>query len=150
MFSGDGQRDETLKSADWFAVDRFATAIFRADRFRKTGADRYVARGTLKMKDVTVPISLPFTLRITGDRATMQGIATVDRTAYKIGQGDYAATDEIPAAVKVAVTLNATRPMPACVGPITSAGAVSRWPSTRSNTCRKLAITPRTALTTTV
>ncbi|MES2056602.1 MAG: cytochrome b/b6 domain-containing protein [Pseudomonadota bacterium] len=109
VFSGDGQRDETLKSDDWFSAGSFANATFKASRFRKTGTDRYVASGTLRIKSVTLPISLPFTLKITGKKAEMQGTATIDRTAYQIGKGDYAATDEIPAAVKVVVKINATR-----------------------------------------
>ena len=109
VFSGDDQRDETLKSADWFSVASFATATFSASKFRKVGADRYVANGTLKLKGVSLPIALPFTLRIKGDAATMQGSATLDRTAYKIGEGDYASTSEIPADVTVDVVIKATR-----------------------------------------
>lgn len=108
-FTGDAQRDETLKSADWFSIGAHATATFKADRFRKVGTDRYVAAGTLRLKGVTLPISLPFTLRIDGDKATMRGSATIDRTAYKIGEGDYASTSEIPAAVKLDVAVQATR-----------------------------------------
>lgn len=109
VFSGDAQRDDTLKSEDWFAVSRHDTAIFKADRFRKTGADSYVATGSLRMKGLTLPLSLPFTLTITGDKAVMRGSASIDRTAYKIGEGDFSATDEIPAAVRVDVAVNARR-----------------------------------------
>jgi len=109
IFSGDAQRDETLKSADWFDTGSHALATFTADRFRKTGPGRYVADGTLSIKGVSLPLSLPFTLDIKGDRATMRGTATVDRTAYKIGQGMFEATGEVPAAVKVDVAVIATR-----------------------------------------
>lgn len=108
-FTGDAQRDETLKSADWFSIGAYAGATFKADRFRKVGTDRYVATGTLRLKGVTLPISLPFTLRIDGDRATMRGNATIDRIAYKIGEGEYASTTEIPAAVKLDIAVEATR-----------------------------------------
>lgn len=109
VFSGDGQRDETLKSADWFAPGSFANAVFKASDFRQTSAGHYVARGSLSIKGVTMPLTLPFTLTITGDKAVMTGSAVVDRIAYKIGEGEYAATDEIPAAVKVDVQIQATR-----------------------------------------
>lgn len=107
--TGDGQRDETLKSSDWFSVGSHATAIFKADRFRKTGSDRYVASGTLRLKGVTLPISLPFTLQIRGDEAVMRGNAVVDRIAYKIGEGDFASTSDIPAAVQVEIAVQAKR-----------------------------------------
>ena len=109
VFSGDTQRDETLKSADWFDTGAHGLATFTADRFRKTGPGAYIANGTLRLKGVSLPLSLPFTLDIKGDRATMRGTATVNRTAYKIGQGAFEATDEVPAAVRVDVAVNATR-----------------------------------------
>lgn len=109
VFSGDDQRDETLKSGEWFATGAHGTAIFRASRFRKTGANSYVVSGTLTLKGMTLPIALPFTLKFADDRATMQGTATVDRTAYKIGEGEYASTSEIPANVMVSVRINAIR-----------------------------------------
>jgi len=109
VFSGDAQRDETLKSADWFDTGSYSLATFTADRFRKTGPGRYVATGTLGIKGVTLPLSLPFTLDIQGDRARMRGTATVDRTAYGIGKGMFEATSEIPAAVSIEVAVNATR-----------------------------------------
>ena len=48
--TGDVQRDETMKSADWFAAASFGNAIFNANRFRKVGDDRYIATGTLTIK----------------------------------------------------------------------------------------------------
>ena len=107
--SGDGERDETLKGGDFFAIQANRNAVFRAERFRKTGADRYVAQGTLRLKGVTAPLSLPFTLRIDGDNATMQGSATIDRLAYKIGEGEFSSTAEIPAAVGLEIALKARR-----------------------------------------
>ena len=107
--SGDGERDETLKGGDFFAVQANRNAVFRADRFRKTGTDRYVADGTLRLKGVTTPLSLPFTLRIDGDNATMQGSATIDRLAWKIGEGEFSSTAEIPAAVGLEIALKARR-----------------------------------------
>jgi len=109
VFSGDAQRDETLKSEDWFGVASHAKSVFRADRFRRLGEGRYRATGTLTLKGVTLPIAFPFTLKIDGDRATMRGTATLDRTAYKIGAGDYAATTDIPAAVTVDIAVDARR-----------------------------------------
>ena len=107
--TGDAQRDETLRSSDWFSAAAFGTAVFRAKRFRHVDGDRYVASGTLTIKGTTLPTTLPFTLKITGDKADMRGTATVDRIAYKIGEGDYAGTGEIPAAVRVEVAVRATR-----------------------------------------
>ena len=109
VFSGDSQRDDALKGDDWFATGANRNAVFRASRFRKTGTDRYVASGTLRIKGMTAPISVPFTLRIAGDEATMRGSATIDRLSYKIGEGEYASTAEIPASVNVDIVVKARR-----------------------------------------
>jgi polyisoprenoid-binding protein YceI len=107
VFSGDSSRDATLKGSEWFAVESNRNAVFRADRFRRTGVDTYVAQGSLRMKGVTAPLSIPFKLKITGDRAAMEGSATIDRLAYKIGEGEFSSTAEIPAAVAIDIVVKA-------------------------------------------
>ena len=109
VFSGDSQRDDALKGDEWFATGPNRNAVFRASRFRKTGTDRYVATGTLRMKGVTAPVSVSFSLRISGDYATMQGNTTINRLTYKIGEGEYASTAEIPASVNVDIMVKARR-----------------------------------------
>jgi len=109
IFSGDDQRDDTLKSADWFNSSSFAVSTFKAERFRKIGKDSYVASGELRLKGITSPLNLNFTLQIKGNSATMKGRATIDRLAYKIGEGDFSTTNEIPATVGVNVQVTATR-----------------------------------------
>ncbi|WP_304179812.1 YceI family protein [Phenylobacterium aquaticum] len=107
--TGDAQRDDSLPSADWFDAATHPKATFIADRFEKTGEDRYVAKGKLTLRGVTKPLSLPFRLKIDGDKARMSGVTTLDRTAFGVGQGEWQATDQIPAGVKVSVKLTATR-----------------------------------------
>lgn len=109
VFSGDSQRDATLKGDDWFAVASRGRAVFQAKKFRKAGADRYVANGTLQLKGITLPIEVGFTLKIAGNVATMHGSATLNRLAYKIGEGEYSSTSEIPAAVKIDLAVKARR-----------------------------------------
>ncbi|MCI3181296.1 cytochrome b [Caulobacter sp. CCUG 60055] len=107
--TGDSQRDSTLPTEDWFDAAGHPKATFTAKTFRKTGPDRYEARGTLSLRGVSRPAALPFTLKIDGDKARMTGVTTLDRTAFGVGQGEWKATDQIPAAVKVSVSLTATR-----------------------------------------
>jgi cytochrome b561/polyisoprenoid-binding protein YceI len=107
--SGDAQRDQSLTSPDWFDAGPNPKAIFTADRFEKTGEDRYVAHGKLTLRGKTRPLDLPFKLKIDGDKARMSGVTTLDRTAFGVGQGEWQATDQIPANVKVGIQLTATR-----------------------------------------
>ena len=109
VFSGDAQRGETLKSADWFATATGSTATWTATRFRRIGSDRFVADGSLTLKGVTLPVPVTFTLTIAGDAATMRGSATIDRTVFRIGEGEFSSTAEIPAAVALDLAVTAKR-----------------------------------------
>ena len=108
--TGDGQRDDSLKSSDFFNVTARPNAIFTARDIRHIDGDRYEARGTLDLRGVSKPVTLRFTLRIEGNKARVAGTARIDRTAFGVGQGEWAATDAIAAGVDVDFSFSATRP----------------------------------------
>lgn len=105
--TGDAQRDATLPSPDWFDAADHPRAVFTATRFARTGPDRYLAHGVLQLRGVSRPQDLAFRLAIDGDKARANGSATLDRTAFGVGQGDFAATDQIPGKVSVTFALTA-------------------------------------------
>lgn len=107
--TGDAQRDESLPSGDFFDTAEHPKATFAATKFRQTGEGKYVADGTLDLRGVKKPLSLPFSLKIDGDTATARGVTTLDRTTFGVGQGEWASTDEIAAKVKVSFQLTAKR-----------------------------------------
>ncbi|TAL29838.1 MAG: cytochrome B [Phenylobacterium sp.] len=107
--TGDDQRDASLPAPDWFDTASHPKATFTATRFEKTGEGRYVARGNLSLRGVSRPLSLPFRLTIDGDRATVAGVTSLDRTAFGVGQGEWASSDQIPAKVSVRIDLKAVR-----------------------------------------
>jgi cytochrome b561/polyisoprenoid-binding protein YceI len=107
--TGDDQRDSSLPSDDFFAASAHPKATFTASKFRKTGEGRFVADGTLDLRGVKKPVSLPFTLKIDGDTATARGVTTLDRTAFGVGQGEWASTDQIGGKVKVSFAITAKR-----------------------------------------
>ncbi|WP_293900842.1 YceI family protein [Phenylobacterium sp.] len=107
--TGDEQRDASLPSGDWFDTASHPKATFTATRFSKTGEGRFVAHGTLSLRGVSRPLNLPFRLKITGDRAEVSGVTSLDRTAFGVGQGEWKSTDQIPAKVTVTIALKAKR-----------------------------------------
>jgi cytochrome b561/polyisoprenoid-binding protein YceI len=110
--TGDAQRDQTLPASDWFDTASHPKAVFTAERFERTGEGRYVAKGMLKLRGVSKPLSLPFRLTIDGDSASVRGVTSLDRTAFGVGQGEWTSTDQIPAKVTVRVDLKARRMSP--------------------------------------
>ena len=107
--TGDEQRDAALPGSDFFDATSHPEAIFVANRFEATGPDRYIARGRLTLRGLTRPVNMAFRLKIVGDVAQMSAITTLDRTAFGVGQGEWQATDQIPAKVSVKVQLVARR-----------------------------------------
>jgi cytochrome b561/polyisoprenoid-binding protein YceI len=107
--TGDDQRDSSLPSGDFFDTASHPKATFTASKFRKTGEGKFVADGTLDLRGVKKPLSLPFTLKIDGDTATARGVTTLDRTAFGVGQGEWASTDQIGGKVKVSFAITAKK-----------------------------------------
>jgi polyisoprenoid-binding protein YceI len=106
--SGDSTVDGALPEADWFAVKTSPTARFASTAITRT-ATGFLARGSLTIRGRSVPVELPFTLAIAGDRAVMQGNARLDRRAWQIGLESDATADYVAFAVPVAIKVSARR-----------------------------------------
>ena len=98
-----------LQSEQWLNWDQFATAVFRTASMRHLSGDNYEARGTLTLKGHAVPVTLPFTLTITGAHASMSGHLTLNRTHADIGNRDVEGTQHVLPAIQVNVHVEATR-----------------------------------------
>lgn len=107
--TGDSQRDEALPTSDWFDTGKFPRATFVTTSFRSLGANRYQAAGNLTIRGVTKPIVLPFTLAITGDQARMNASIAINRTAFGVGQGQFASAETVPLNVAVDIAITARR-----------------------------------------
>ncbi|WP_140719087.1 YceI family protein [Pseudomonas sp. Hp2] len=93
--SGNSDRDSTLQGPDFFDVAKFATAHYRADKFRALGGNQYAADGTLELRGVAKPVTLTFTWT-PGAQPVLSGKATVNRLDFGVGGGDWADTKTIP------------------------------------------------------
>lgn len=78
-------RDNDLRSANFFEVEKYPEATFKSRRIEKRG-DQWVAIGDLTIKDVTKEVELPFDFnKITTPRGPIVG-ATI---SIKINRKDY-------------------------------------------------------------
>lgn len=61
VHSGDGQRDDHLKSPDFFDVESHPTGVFRSTSVTWNGDSTGTIEGTLQIKDVEHPVTLETT-----------------------------------------------------------------------------------------
>ncbi|WP_294611357.1 cytochrome b/b6 domain-containing protein [uncultured Roseovarius sp.] len=80
-----GSVTKQAMGADYFNVSDFPTAQFSADLIDTDQG--HVARGTLTIRDQSVPVEMPFDLAIEGNTATVSGGVSVDRRAFGLGTG---------------------------------------------------------------
>jgi polyisoprenoid-binding protein YceI len=106
--SGTKEANDNLSGSDWFDVRRFPTARYETSSIRSLGGGRYIADGLLTVKGVAYRLALPFTLRISGNVATMTGQATLDRTTIKIGLESDSAAEWVARETVVNVSVVAT------------------------------------------
>jgi len=105
--TGDKDRDQALPTADWFSARAFPTATFVSRGFKDLGGGKYLAIGDLRLRGVSRPVNLPFTLVIAGDTAKATGSAVIDRTAFGVGQGQWRTGSVVGTQVTVLVNLTA-------------------------------------------
>lgn len=114
--TGDSERDQILRSADLFDVERWPEAHFKTTSITRQEGNRYLAEAVLTIRDQTRQIPFPFTLEISeksGDegRAVFRLTAEVPlrRLDFGVGKGDWAETTWISNEVSVQVDVQAQR-----------------------------------------
>ncbi|AWD23253.1 cytochrome b/b6 domain-containing protein [Fuscovulum blasticum] len=106
-----GAVTDQAKGADFFDVAQHPTATFTADIARTADGQTengHTATGTLTLRGVEHPVTLPFTLTLDGDTATMSGETTLDRRDFGMGAG-YKDESQVGFSVTVSVKLTARK-----------------------------------------
>ena len=98
------ERDQMLRSSEFFDSAKLPEARFIATRFRALGGNRYAADGALSLHGVSKPVTLTFSWT-PGAKAVLAGEATLKRLDFGVGTGDWADTDLLPNEVKVRTRL---------------------------------------------
>lgn len=72
--------EKHLRGNDFFAVERFPTAVFELDK-----VERGQATGRLTLRGITKPLRFPLTVAAAANgELRLQGVATVDRTQFDV------------------------------------------------------------------
>jgi polyisoprenoid-binding protein YceI len=106
------ERDDTLKTSDFFDVKKSATARFTATQFQALPNGKYLAKGQLSLRGISKPVNLQFSWQ-QNSSALLIGEATVNRLDYNVGIGDWKDISLLPNAVKISTKLVLIRKAPA-------------------------------------
>lgn len=103
--TGDGNRDQSLPTADFFDTARYPTAHFTTQAFHRNADGSVVAEGQLELKGHRHPVRLAVRFQPTAEGAILDVGTRVQRLDYGIGSGDYADTSVIANAVDISAHL---------------------------------------------
>jgi polyisoprenoid-binding protein YceI len=83
--SGIELRDESLRSADFFEVEKYPSISFISEEITKEG-NTYFAKGQLTIKDVSKRINIPFYINKEGNtKMILIGKFTINRLDFNVG-----------------------------------------------------------------
>jgi polyisoprenoid-binding protein YceI len=102
---GDPEYNKEVLKSDWFNAAKFAQATFVAQSVRVVSADRLEASGTLTIKGKAQPVVVPVAVKQTGATRSFSGELPIKRLMYKIGEGEWSATDMVADDVKIKFTV---------------------------------------------
>jgi polyisoprenoid-binding protein YceI len=79
------ERDDTLKTPDFFNTAKYPQAHFVTQSFGKGADGGLEAKGTLTIRDQTKPVTLKVKLAATGDSATLDVDTVLNRMDFGLG-----------------------------------------------------------------
>lgn len=101
---------DTLIATEWFDVKQFPQAVFTSTSIKKLNEKTYEAMGELTIRGKTLPTVIQFEQEgLTAAQAKVRGHAALERNAFGVGQGEWAATNEIKNEVTVDFVLTAIK-----------------------------------------
>lgn len=83
------KRDEHLRGADFFDVEKYPTLTFRSTRVSALGEDRYSVTGDLTAHGVTRPVTVQATIKGPVDTSKDGKLSIAFRTTFKINRIDF-------------------------------------------------------------
>ncbi len=108
-FSNDQERDDTIRSEEFFDVEQFPSASYQADAFSASD-DGFVSQGQLSIKGIGALVPLEFTVtNLEQGGQLLIGKAELDRFTWNIGTGQWLDTTWVGQQVIVEVRVE-TKP----------------------------------------
>lgn len=111
------KRDNDLLSGNFFDADKYPVMTFNSTSIKHLKGEQYSVEGTMTVKDVSRPVTVPFTFwgskphpfnpkqLVAGFEARM----TIDRLEYHVGGGKFLKMGVVGKDVDVLITIEAAR-----------------------------------------
>lgn len=85
--TGSEEANDEVVGKPWFNAKAFPSAGFVSTGVKALGGNRYEATGKLTIKGKTLDVTAPFTFQANGTRGLFDGVFTIKRLDYNIGEG---------------------------------------------------------------
>lgn len=100
--AGNEDVQKNIVLPEWLSANAFPKATFKSKKINRTPfTDNYFADGDLTLKGNTMPVTLNFILKQTGNTSIANGYVTLKRNDFGVGQGEWAKDDVIKNEVRV-------------------------------------------------
>ncbi len=96
-------RDETLRGAEFFDTGAHPKAVYESTGDCVAAAAKFTCPGNLTLRGVTKPVAL--TIAPTADGSHIEGTATLDRSQFGVGSGEWADPETIANVIAIRFNL---------------------------------------------
>ncbi len=99
--TGSDEANTEVKAKQWFNTQAFPSAGFVSTGVKALGSNRYEATGKLTLKGKTLDVVAPFTFQANGTRGLFDGVFTIKRLDYNIGEGLWTDVDTVANEIQI-------------------------------------------------
>jgi polyisoprenoid-binding protein YceI len=92
---GAAETDAEVPKPAWLNVARFPQASFESTAIKALGGGRFEVAGKLSIKGSTQNVVVPVSVAQSGANSTATGTFTIQRLAFKVGEGEWADTQMV-------------------------------------------------------
>lgn len=99
--AGSAEANEEVIGKNWFNTKLHPTARFTSTAVKALGGGRFEVRGPLTLKGRTQEVAAPFSFKADGANGVFEGVFTLKRLDYAIGEGAWGDTDTVANEVQI-------------------------------------------------
>ena len=93
--TGINLRDQHLKRSDYFDIAHYPVTSLRSTGIVTKGKNNYEGTFNCTIKGITKPVIIPFTIRKTNKSMDIEGIFTINRLDYGLGEESSILSDNV-------------------------------------------------------